>query len=60
MLLHSLWEGGEKMSFLTLLELASKIITIACGVVTFCVATGKIIKARNGKRKRNASNDVPK
>jgi hypothetical protein len=50
----------EKMSFLTLLELVSKIITIACGVVTLRVATGKIIKARNGKRKRNASNDVPK
>jgi hypothetical protein len=44
----------------TLLELTSKIITMACGVVTLHVATGKIIKARNGKRKRNASNDVPK
>jgi hypothetical protein len=60
MLLHSLWEGGKKMSFPTLLELASKIIAIACGVATLYLAMGKIFKVRNGKRKRNASHDVPK
>lgn len=48
------------MSILPWLELVYKIVAIACGVSTLYIAINKIRKARKGKIKRNASNDVPK
>jgi hypothetical protein len=59
-LLYSPWEGGEKMGFLPLLELVSKIVSISVGAFTLYIGIRKIMKTRKSKIKRNASNDVPK
>jgi len=48
------------MSFLPLLELVSKIVTISVGALTLYIGINKVRKARKSKIKRNASNDVPK
>lgn len=53
-------KGGEMMSLIQILELFYKFITILCGVLTLYIGFGKVIKTVKSKRKRNASNDVPK
>ena len=47
------------MSFLPILELVSKIVSITVGVLTLYIGMRNVLKTRKSKRKRNASNDVP-
>jgi hypothetical protein len=53
-------KGGEKMDFLkNCFDLLYKIIGAAVGAVTLYISVRKILLAGKGKRKRNASDDVP-